>query len=450
MKSTRMAIRAGLIRIIIASLAVVGLEATGSSPKSEVRAQQDQPFGAREQIVAERDGVTVLTGQATPATNASITAYASDGRLLYFNETYGNYFDVDPVPGTTATVDYVASDLISADECRASTGCIRNHFVRVNLTTGEQRQFYSNTVPRMTTLSGVRVTNGKIHDFDRINETHVAVADLGTDQVYILNVRTGVKVWTWDAQQSYSLADGGEFPADWTHVNDVEVLEDGRLMVSVRNFDRVIFLHQNGSVDRDWTLGQEDNYSILFEQHNPDYIDTSEGGPAVIVADSENSRIIEYQRTNGTWTKSWAWADQQLQWPRDADRLPNGHTLITDTHGGRILEIDNRGTIVWQVASGKAYEAERLSSPGESGGGPAATKAGLQSKGDTLAHEGTSGGTTLDRIRNIVAFILPDFFTLYSVIATSVFVGAIASLGIIELYWRGIRVEIRSPIRIQR
>lgn len=450
MKSTRMAIRAGLIIIIIASLAVVALEATGSSPKSEVRAQQDLAFGAREQIVAERDGVTVLTGQATPATTGSITAYASDGRLLYFNETYGNYFDVDPVPGTTATVDYVASDLISVDECRASTGCIRNHFVRVNLTTGEQRQFYSNTVPRMTTLRGVRVTNGKIHDFDRINETHVAVADLGTDQVYVLNVRTGVKVWTWDAQQSYSLTDGGEFPSDWTHVNDVEVLEDGRLMVSVRNFDRVIFLHQNGSVDREWTLGQEDNYSILFEQHNPDYINVSEGGPAVIVADSENSRIIEYQRKNGTWTESWAWADQQLQWPRDADRLPNGHTLITDSHGGRILEIDNRGNVVWQVASGKAYEAERLSSPSESGGGPAATKAGLQSKGDTQAHEGTAGETTLDRIRNIVAFILPDFFTLYSLIATSVFVGAIASLGAIELYWRGIRVEIRNPIRIKR
>ena len=450
MKSKRMAIRAGLIIIVIASLAVVGLEAVGSSEASKIRAQQDQPFGAREQIVAERDGITVLTGQATPATNGSITAYAPDGRLLYFNETHGNYFDVDPVPGTTATVEYVASDLLSADECHASTGCIRNHLIRVNLTTGEQREFYSNTVPRMTTLRGVRVTNGKIHDFDRINETHVAVADLGTDQVYILNVRTGVKVWTWDAQQSYSLTDGGEFPADWTHVNDVEVLADGRLMVSVRNFDRAIFLHRNGSVDRDWTLGQEDNYSILFEQHNPDYINASEGGPAVIVADSENSRVIEYQRKNGTWTKSWAWADQQLQWPRDADRLPNGHTLITDTHGGRILEIDKQGNIVWHVASGDAYEAERLSSPSESGGGPAATRAGLQSNGDTQAHEGSSGGTTVARIRNIVAFILPDFFTLDSLIATCVFFGAIASLGIIELYWSGIRVEIRNPIRIRR
>lgn len=450
MKSQRMAIRAGFIIITIASLAVVGIEAGGSSLESEIRAQHDQPFEAREQIVEERDGITVLTGQATPATTGSIIAYAPDGRLLYFNETYGNYFDVDPVPGTTATVEYVASDRISADECHASTGCIRNHFIRVNLTTGEQREFYSNTVPRMTTLRGVRVSNGKIHDIDRINETHVAVADIGTDQVYIVNVRTGVKVWTWDAQQSYSLTDGGEFPADWTHVNDVEVLEDGRLMVSVRNFDRVIFLHQNGSVDRDWTLGQEDNHGILFEQHNPDYINASEGGPAVIVADSENSRIVEYQREDGTWTKSWAWADQQLQWPRDADRLPNGHTLITDTHGGRILEIDTQGNIVWQVASGDAYEAERLSSPGESGGGPAATKAGLQSEGDTQTHQGSSGGTTLDRIRNIVAFILPNFFTLYSLIATCVFFGAIASLGSIELYWKGIRVEIRNPIRIQR
>jgi hypothetical protein len=77
------------------------------------------------------------------------------------------------------------------------------------------------------------------------------------------------------------------------------------------------------------------NGSLFYEQHNPDYIPEERGGPAVLVADSENGRVVEYGRTpgngtpvtDGTWERTWQWRDGRLQWPRDADRLPNGGWL---------------------------------------------------------------------------------------------------------------------------
>lgn len=48
--------------------------------------------------------------------------------------------------------------------------------------------------------------------------------------------------WEWDAQRDFLTSSGGAYPKDWTPVNDVGVLKDGRIMVSLRNQDRVVFL----------------------------------------------------------------------------------------------------------------------------------------------------------------------------------------------------------------
>jgi hypothetical protein len=162
---------------------------------------------------------------------------------------------------------------------------------------------------------------------------------------------------------------------DWTHINDVEVLPDGRVMVSVRNMDQVVFLAPDTGQDgtwgaqETWSLGTDDRHSVLFEQHNPDYIPASRGGPAVLVADSENGRVVEYERSNETWNRTWGWTDARLQWPRDADRLPSGNTLVVDSHGDRVLEVRPDGRITWSVTVGMPYDAERLGTGDESAGG---------------------------------------------------------------------------------
>ena len=297
-----------------------------------------------------------------------LAAVREDGSRLYYNESLRVYNDVDPVPGTNATVLYVGANRLSPKECDATTACWLNVVEEVNLTTGEVRRVYA----RKTS-----VRHGQWHDVDRVGEGRLLVADIARDKVFVVDLDTGLHEWTWSAREDFPLSSGGPFPRDWTHVNDVELLDDGRVMVSLRNQDRVVFVDRQRGLQRNWTLGAEDEYGVLHEQHNPDFIPKTRGGPAVLVADSENDRVVEYHRTDGgTWREAWNWTDGRLDWPRDADRLPNGHTLVADTDGGRVLEVAENGTVVWSNEVEGAYDAERLGTGDESAGGPAADASG--------------------------------------------------------------------------
>ena len=77
----------------------------------------------------------------------------------------------------------------------------------------------------------------------------------------------------------------------------------------------------------------------------------------------------------GVWEPVWVLrgaAGQKFDWPRDADRLPNGNTLITDTRNARLVEINSTGTVVWEHQfdyRALPYEADRLPA-GEPVGAP--------------------------------------------------------------------------------
>jgi|APHM01.1.fsa_nt_gi Arylsulfotransferase (ASST). len=361
---------------------------TNEQTADETLEQQSQlPFSEREQLIQQNDNITVITDHP----GDRLIAFAPDGRLLYYNDTFDRYHDVDPVSDGSTTVEVVGVEYLNLDKTQ--------QFVkRINLTTGHSETIYTHTVPRTGTH--------RWHDVDRLGSQKLVVADIYRDSVFIVNTTTEERVYEWHAQDSYPLTGGGPWPYDWTHLNDVEALADGRIMISLRNQDQVIFIRPGEGLLEDWTLGTEDEYSTLYEQHNPDYIPKERGGPAIVVADSQNNRVIEYQRTNESWTRSWQWSDTEMQWPRDADRLPNGHTLIADSNSDRILEIDESGDVVWKITGVSNYEAERLGTGDESSGGSSATALSLESQG--RRDEQTSRfGPTVNSIKNFLRSILP-------------------------------------------
>ena len=74
-----------------------------------------------------------------------------------------------------------------------------------------------------------------------------------------------------------------------------------------------------------------------------------------LIADFRRKRVIEV-----TPDKEIVWEVKDIA-ALEADRLANGHTLITDYTGKRILEVDSSGEIVWKLEKIKhAYEADRL------------------------------------------------------------------------------------------
>jgi hypothetical protein len=404
-----------------------------------------------------RDSVTVVTESAKFGT---IIAWHPNGSLLHYDDDHTKYFDVDPVANESLTVEYAATDTLHARSERCTDPpCTRNVIERLNLSTGETEEVYARY--------DYRETAGEWHDHVRVDDSRILIADIVDDQVFLVDTETELVEWRWDAQSDFPVTGGGDYPGDWAHINDVSLLADGRVMVSLRNQDSAVFLERETGLVEEGTLGEDGDHETLYEQHNPDYIPAERGGPAVVVADSENARIVEYQRVDpetgeptaaadGEWTRTWEWADDRLQWPRDADRLPNGHTLIADTHGKRVVEVDESGEVVWSVPVSHPYEVERLGTGPESAGGQSAASLNLTSR--TTAGGGDGGirvfhamGDLLSlivppQVVNGVFYVAPVWMGRPELFAASVGLLSALSWGAVELRWRLPGYGLRWPV----
>lgn len=427
-----------LLALASSYLAAAPTDPGDRSPNGTAAVEQNIANGTgsgtvRPALLREADHVTVVATQGFFVSDeeAELVAFTGDGEVAYLNGTYRTYFDVDPVPGTRWTVEYVAAAHFQGADCAQfeTDGCSRNVVERVNLSTGETERVWS----RFTR----RIPSGRYHDVDRVNDTHLVVADILEDGVFVVDTRSDEVTWRWNANESFARSTGGR-GWDWTHVNDVEVLSDGRVMVSLRNQDQIVFLRPGDGLDPAWTLGADDDHGTLHEQHNPDYIDGANGGPAVLVGDSENGRVVEYRRENGTWNRTWTWRDGRLQWPRDADRLPTGHTLVVDSHGDRVLELDRNGSVVWNVSIGMPYDAERLGTAEESADGWAVTA--LEAQPSTRLGPGERAVVAAKDVLpslvvNGLLYVSPSWVRFTDLLAAGLLAATLLGWGVVEFRW---------------
>jgi PGF-CTERM protein len=235
------------------------------------------------------------------------------------------------------------------------------------------------------------------HDADPINRTHVAIANMrnydeesgkNNDRILIYDLEDGEIDWEWRFRPHYDRSVGGNYEEDWTHVNDIDKVGDS-FLISPRNFDQALLVNKT-SGEIDLKLGSDGNHDILHQQHNPDYLESRDGNPTFLVADSENDRIVEYEHADGEWTRTWnVGSSDTLSWPRDADRLRNGHTLIGDSRNHRVMEVTPRGEVVWEIYSPwLVYDVERI----PVGGFDSDAYADLgSSRGPTMADLGGTG-----------------------------------------------------------
>ena len=225
------------------------------------------------------------------------------------------------------------------------------------------------------------------HDVDMLPNGNLLIANMraynessgvSNDRVLVYNRSSDEVVWEWKFNQHYDNSTDGGFGEDWTHVNDVDRVSEGRYLVSPRNFDQAIVIDRE-SKEIVHQLGRDGDHDTLFEQHNPDWLVSESGNPTILVADSENDRVVEYAKRDGEWVETWELGTGQLAWPRDADRLPNGNTLIVDSLNHRVIEVTPKGKIVWEYyATWGPYDAERLGT-------------GDESNGPTMADQGVTG-----------------------------------------------------------
>ena len=235
-------------------------------------------------------------------------------------------------------------------------------------------------------------TNSEVHDVEALPDGGFVFADMDRERIVI--VRDGTEVWQWNASSFYD-APADPTQRDWLHINDVDRIGDGRFLVSVRNANQLVVVERRGDdsevveVINEDRGGSDDSCTVrgrlsdtdgdgdvrcgdpdvIRAQHNPQWL----GPGAVLVADSENDRVVELHKRSGEWQPVWVLtgADgRSFSWPRDADRLPNGNTLVTDSRGRRVVEVTESGETVWSYSTGNGivYEADRVPE-GETVGG---------------------------------------------------------------------------------
>lgn len=251
--------------------------------------------------------------------------------------------------------------------------------------------------------------DSEVHAVEPLPSGGFAVADMEYERVVI--VEKGAVVWQWHASSFY------DYPSDptqqdWLHINDVNHVGDDRFLVSVRNANQLLVLERGEGVievinetpagadpatcgtdgeladyddDGEVRCGDPDK---LSRQHNPHWL----GDGAVLVADSDNNRVVELHRTEGgSWELVWiveVAGGLPLHWPRDADRLANGNTLISDTWNERILEINATGHVQWSTTTAvQPYEADRLPR-GERTGVPRFNGSGFASRDGETSGDG--------------------------------------------------------------
>jgi outer membrane protein assembly factor BamB len=319
--------------------------------------------------------------------------------------------------------------------------CVRNVVEEINPETNERVWAY--------TWYDVFVTYHEVHDADRLPNGETVIIDMGKDRTFTVDQQGNV-TWEWSAVEH--LDEGTEFwdeyvegtsredhaytgPAqDWTHMNDVDRLENGNFLMSIRNFDVLVEVDPETDEVVD-VIGRPGDHSVMYEQHDPNYLEAHDH---VIVSDSENDRIVEYdaETMEEVWRYEGPDTGDRLQWPRDADRLPNGNTLIVDSRNFRVIEVNPDGDVVWGHdlsgdPRGIVYDADRLGPDRNLGEEPEDVP-----PGDDLESRNHSGpfSDTIASLESWLGFVFPPWFGLLELLTTLVMVGALGGLA-----WEGAR-----------
>jgi hypothetical protein len=211
------------------------------------------------------------------------------------------------------------------------------------------------------------------HDADRLPNGNTLIVFGGRDgkddaQVKEVN-SAGEIVWSWYAKDNFNVppydnvSDQG-----WTHANAVTRLSNGNTLISLRNFNLTVEVNPAGQVvwSYDWSIFGSDT-----DPHEPEI--TADNHIVIALQNDSPYAVVEIDRATGE--NVWFYENSSLRTTRDADRLPNGNTLLVTVNTAvsgqesRIMEVTSAGEVVWQLRlknspvgqnPGWFYKADRI------------------------------------------------------------------------------------------
>lgn len=366
--------------LIVAGLVLVSatmLVSAATVPSRDV--QRAAPAaGTAPDESAEESGILIGSQGGGPEWKKKGSVYRLNGHAVQWKiNDRDSYFDATRLPNGSVVAGFMHNGYESGCE-PYDPPCTKTGFRIIDPSGSEPTVINEWSFPLRTP------THSEVHDVEPLGNGRFLVADMEHERLVI--VANGSVDWEWSPKET-GFYDAPNDPTrrDWLHINDVDVIGEGRYLVSVRNANQLLVvergegvvetINEDRSDDNDGVCtkhrqlsdfdGDGDvrcgNPDVIDHQHNPQWL----GEGAVLVADSENDRIVELHRNEqGRWEPAWALdtaRGMRLSWPRDADRLDNGNTLVTDSLNRRIFEVTDEGKVVWSYSTPLIpYEADPI------------------------------------------------------------------------------------------
>jgi hypothetical protein len=183
---------------------------------------------------------------------------------------------------------------------------------------------------------------------------------------YLLEMTTGgEKVWEWRVWEHldpaiHPITQPSDSRAEWTHGNAVIELSDGDILLSMRDISTIVRINRQ-MAEIDWELGPPPlsgqhapqplpNGNLLIFDNGPYRVDQGIVAPSV----APFSRVIEVDPA----TNAIVWTYQEpavhsffSALISNAQRLPNGNTLVNEGLFGRFFEVTPDGDVVWEYVN---------------------------------------------------------------------------------------------------
>jgi len=182
---------------------------------------------------------------------------------------------------------------------------------------------------------------------------------------YLVERTTGGKtVWEWRAwehmePEAYKITSPSDARSEWTHGNGIAELPDGNILVSFRNISTVVRINRQSRAI-DWTLGAPPlsgqhaptplpNGNILLFDNGPFRADTGVQpfSRALEINPNTNEIVWKYQDGTAPGSNHFFFSSRIS----NAQRLPNGNTLINEGLYGRFFEVTAGGDVVWEYVN---------------------------------------------------------------------------------------------------
>ncbi len=155
---------------------------------------------------------------------------------------------------------------------------------------------------------------------------------------------------------------------NWSHANSLVYREEeSAVYINFRHLDRIVKIdYPSGEVL--WSMGRDGDFGAghFSHGHDPQFL---ENGNILLYDNGNHRQPVEFSRAvEIAYDPVEGWAQDVWQWPPvdggfwfydaamgDANRLPNGNTLITSSQHGQIYEVTPSGEIAWQLYMDARY-----------------------------------------------------------------------------------------------